>query len=135
MRWLALLLVAAACHHEIASCDDDLEGVYDSGWMILDGRTELDAYPLFADVPAVPGLEVAPRFIELRRTPSGLEGTLHRRYMQRAQICDARTHVTVTGCANDTLEVVLTEPAPPTAFQPCTWGRSHESQAQRWRRQ
>ena len=135
MRLVPLALLVAACHHPIATCDDDLEGVYDSGWMILDGRTELDAYPLFADVPQLAGVEVAPRFIELQRTPSGLTGTVHRRYMQRAAICDARAPVHVTSCAADTLELVITEPAPPTGFAPCTWGRPNESQLQRWRRQ
>ena len=137
MRWLALLLVAA-CHHPIATCDDNLEGVYavdGAQWMILDGRTELEAYPLFVDVPAVPGVEVAPRFIELQRTPSGLTGTMHRRYMQRAAICDARAPIHVTSCASDTLELVAADPAPPVSFAPCAWGRPNESQLQRWRRQ
>jgi hypothetical protein len=142
----ALGLAAAACDRRppIESCDDDLRGVYeasDGPWMILDQRELLEAYPLFPDAPPAPGLEVAPRAIELRREGAGdrLGGRLRRRYMRGPRVCVARLPVHVTSCAGDALELVLSDPAPPLAWpaepeQPCTWPRPGPSRVERWRR-
>jgi hypothetical protein len=87
-------IAAAACRPRapIATCDDNLRGVYvaeRNRWMVLDEGATLEAYPLFPDVvrdePATAGegdgrpggvlaptaaaraLEVAPRVIDLTR--------------------------------------------------------------------
>ena len=136
-----LVLVGAACSRApITTCHDDLRGVYVSGaerWMVLDDGATLEAYPLFPDGGGVPGLEVAPRVIELARTPgeAGIAGTLRRRYMQHAARCDAKVPVHVTRCAGDTLELVLADPSQPTQLAPCTWPRPGASRVERWQRQ
>jgi hypothetical protein len=144
----AVVLALAACSHraEIASCDDDLRGVYVADgerWMVLDNGATLEAYPLFPDGGAPGELVVAPRVIDLARPadPSpraanaGLVGTLHRRYMRRAERCDAQLPVHVTRCAGDALELVLADPAPPLGFAPCTWPGPGPSRIVRWRRE
>ena len=144
----ALASSGAACDRRppLASCDDDLRGVYDGGggsWMILDGPAGLDAYPLFPDVPAAPGLEVAPRVIALTRTPAGLTGSVRRRYMRGSRVCVAKVPVRVTACRGDELELVLADPEPPLAWPedpgpaasrgaPCTWPRPGDSRVERW---
>ncbi|HEX2689745.1 MAG TPA: hypothetical protein VHN14_24170 [Kofleriaceae bacterium] len=79
----ALVLVIAACSRRdpIASCDDDLRGVYVAGderWMVLDNGPTLEAYPLFSDghgpdqggaLPA--GVVAAPRVIDFERAATG----------------------------------------------------------------
>jgi hypothetical protein len=70
-----------------------------------------------------------------RRLSDEMTGTLHRRYMQRADSCDARVPVVVTRCAGDTLELVLADPSPPLAFTPCTWPRPAASRVVRWHRE
>ena len=88
----------------IASCDDDLRGVYVADgerWMVLDSGATLEAYPLFPDGGAPGELVVAPRVIDLERPAdpnrragnAGLAGTLGRRYMRRAERCDAQVPV------------------------------------------
>jgi len=81
----AVVLAIAACSRRdpIASCDDDLRGVYVAGderWMVLDNRETLEAYPLFPDgagpepdrsMQAGSELVVAPRVIDFQRTPAG----------------------------------------------------------------
>src|SRR5262245_26486020 len=138
----AIAALAGACDRRppLASCDDDLHGVYevaDGRWMILDGRQTLEAYPLFPDATPVPGLEVGPRVIDLRRTEDGLTGWVRRRYMRGSQVCVATKSVRVTACAGDALELVLTDPAPPLAWpaeskQTCTWPRTGSSRVERW---
>lgn len=133
--------VLAACSRApIATCGDDLRGIYASGverWMVLDDGATLEAYPLFADGGGDPTLEVAPRVIELARTPAvpAITGTLRRRYMQQATRCDARVAVHVTRCTETTLELVLADPSPPTSFAPCTWPRPAASRVTRWQRE
>jgi hypothetical protein len=158
-------MLAAACHRRapLASCDDDLRGVYAAGpddterWMVLDQGDTLEAYPLFPDVDGPPELEIGPRRIDLSRAPAAsaaapgepgrgaasppsvasatLAGTLHRRYMRRADLCDAQISVHVTRCAGDTLELVLADPAPPLSFSPCTWPGPGSSRLVRWQRE
>ncbi len=134
--------VLCACDRQpaIHSCDDDLRGVWrtETGetWMILDGGTALEIYPLFDDAApqGAPGDVVrAPRVIDLARTPGGLTGQLHRRYMRRADACDAKLPARITECG-ETIDIVLADPAPPLSFTPCTWGRPNESRRERWRR-
>jgi hypothetical protein len=149
----ALALAIAACRRDpIASCDDDLRGVYlaaSERWMVLDQGPTLEAYPLFPD-GAAPGsgsvgdsasLEIAPRMIDLERTQRSaatsaeISGTLHRRYLQRAEMCDAHVPVHVTRCAGETIELVLADPAPPIAFAPCAWPGPGPSRVVHWRRE
>lgn len=142
---LLLLLFLAACHRRapLASCNDNLRGVYTAGpdgaerWMILDSGEALEAYPLFPDVVGPRDLEIGPRRIDLTRSPasSALAGTVHRRYMRRADLCDAQDPVRVTRCAGDTLELVLADPAPPLGFSPCQWPGPGPSRLLRWQRE
>jgi hypothetical protein len=146
---LAGMLAIAACHQRVllASCDDNLRGVYAVGpdgaerWMILDSGDSLEAYPLFPDVEGPRELEIHPRRIDLTRGAAAsaasvtLAGTVHRRYMRRAEICEAQVPAHVTRCAGDTLELVLADPAPPLGFSPCTWPRLAPSRLARWQRQ
>lgn len=130
----------AATRPPLAACTDDLRGVYvadGARWMILDHRATLEAYPLFDDVDATatPGLEVAPRAIDLKRTADALTGTVTRRYLRGSDRCDAKASVRVTACAGDTLDVVLADPQPPLGFAPCAWGRPASSRRERWRRE
>jgi hypothetical protein len=142
---LAALIVLAACGGgaPIASCDDDLRGVYAAGdrrWMVIDRGATLEAYPLFPDgdgPPELPALVAAPRVIDLARGGADgapLTGVLRRRYMRRAERCDAQLPVQVTRCAGDTLEIVLADPAPPISFAPCAWTQPGPSRVERWRR-
>ena len=140
---LAGMLAIAACHQRasLASCDDNLRGVYTSGpderWMVLDNGDKLEAYPLFPDVDGPRELEIHPRRIDLTRaaTDPTLAGTVHRRYLRRADICEAQVPVHVTRCAGDTLELVLTDPAPPLGFAPCSWPGPAPSRLVRWQRE
>jgi len=141
----------AACNRAplIASCDDDLRGVYAAGserWMILDNGAALEAYPLFPDGAVTSELVAAPRVIDLERVPAApgetqpdergqLRGTLHQRFMQRAERCDAHVPVHVTRCDSETLEIVLSDPSPPIRFAPCEWPRPGASRVVRWRRE
>ena len=139
------MLAIAACSRRdpIASCGDDLRGVYRSGderWMVLDSGATLEAYPLFPDggapAPGAPAaLEVAPRVIDLARGLDGVTGTLHRRYGRRADQCDAQLPVHVTRCTGDAIELAVTDPSPPTAFAPCTWPPPGPSRVVQWRRE
>lgn len=149
--WLAASLVGAAgalpvtsCARAapITSCDDPLRGVWRAGpgqpWMILDHGARLEAYPLFDDSrpagEADPAVVIAPRAIDLERSPGGIRGEVKRRYMRGADGCVARTAVRLTACAGAQLELVVSDPVPPIAFAPCTWGRAPASRTERWRR-
>ena len=139
---LAGILAIAACHRRppLASCEDDLRGVYVAGaerWMILDSGDKLEAYPLFPDVEGPRELEIHPRRIDLTRTAADptLAGTVHRRYLRRADICEAQAPVHVTRCAGDTLDLELADPAPPLGFAPCSWPGPAPSRLVRWQRE
>ena len=143
---LAGMLVMTGCGRRASldSCDDNLRGVYVAGpgdgaerWMILDNGDKLEAYPLFPDVDGPRELEIHPRRIDLTRTAADptLAGTVHRRYLRRADICEAQVPVHVTRCAGDTLELVLTDPAPPLGFSPCQWPGPAPSRLVRWQRE
>jgi hypothetical protein len=134
-----LLLALIGCDRRapIATCDQDLSGEYVAGdrtWMIVDRGEQLDIYPLFRDVPSSSSpLEVAPRTIELFR--EGVpRGHTQRRYMQGANICIAKVPATIARCADDVLEVVHAETAPPLGFTPCQWGRTDPARVERWTR-
>jgi hypothetical protein len=148
----AAVALAGCGRRPLASCDDDLRGVYADRerpaerWMILDRGDALEAYAVFPDADGpgpegADGVVAAPREIELHRgsgaLPAGtapIAGTLHRRYMRRADRCDARVAVHVARCAGDAIELVLADPAPPTGFAPCTWPPPGASRVARWRR-
>ena len=149
LAWAGLAAcVACVDRRPIASCDDDLGGVYvtDGGrrWMVLDHRDRgLEAYPLFDDAegphaPAAGGLEIGPRVIDLERAPGpgggGLAGHVARRYLRGADRCDARLPVQVTACTGDALALELVDPVPPTALAPCTWPPPAPPRRERWRR-
>jgi len=137
----ALLLALCACSSRspITSCRDDLRGTYVADgkrWMLLESaRDTFEAYPLFDD--GLPGpLEVAPRVIDLDRDARGaLAGTVQRRFMRGPRVCDGELPVHVTACTNDTLEIVLADPQPPLAFDPCSWGRPPDTHVERWHRE
>ena len=139
---IALVVLAAACTRRdpLTSCEQSLAGTWRSDhgdaerWMILEHTGELEIYPLFPDRLPAAGLETAPRVIDLARTPSGITGDAKRRYLQRGGECIARAPVHVTACADDTLELVLADPAVPVGFTPCAYPRPDSSRRERWRR-
>lgn len=144
MRRLALLLlVACEPRAPIASCTDDLAGVYEAEttatertptrWHLLDHRRTLEAYPGFDDTAGTTG-EVAPRVLDLHRVGDELAGAVTRRYMAGARRCDAKAAVRVTACKDDRLELVLGDPVPPIAYEPCAWGQPAPTRVERWRR-
>ena len=135
---LVALATLAACEGRatIRSCDQDLGGEYTAGdrrWMVIDHGEQLEIYPAFPDVPAS-SLEVAPRTLELWREGGVLRGATHRRYMQGAASCTAKLPATIARCADNTLEIVHAETAPPLGFAPCTWGRTDPARVERWTR-
>jgi hypothetical protein len=147
MRLAILLALIASCDRRIPieRCTDDLAGVYEvettateqtpTRWNVLDNRKSLEAYPMFDDTLVVPGLETAPRAIDLRRiSETALAGEVTRRFMQGALRCDAKATAHVTACKDDTLEIVLADPVQPLAFEPCAYGQSAPSRRERWRR-
>lgn len=110
--------------------------------MILDRGDALEAFAVFpdADGPGSDGVVATPRELELHRgSAAHIAGMVHRRYMRRAERCDARTEVHVVRCAGDAtgdvIELVLADPAPPLAFAPCTWPAPGASRVVRWRRE
>ena len=131
---LALVVALCACRRDpVTSCADDLQGIWDGNdrsWSILDDGTNIEIDPLFADAPG----DAAPRVLDLKRSGDGLAGTEHRLYSRRADHCDAKVPVRIASCRDDTIEIVLTEPAPPIAWSPCTWPRAEPSRALRWHR-
>jgi hypothetical protein len=142
-RPLVLAITACSAREPLASCADDLRGVYRDGdqrWMVLDHGAALEAYPVFPDGSPAGGRPdepiAAPRVIDLARgaAAGALAGTLHRRYELGAQACDAGVPVHVTSCAGDTLTLVLADPSAPLGFSPCTWPRPEPSRVVRWRR-
>lgn len=141
---LAIALGAvAACDRRapIASCDDDLRGVYVAGderWMILDNGPTLEAYALFPDGSITDEVVAAPKVIDLERgnpTGGGVRGTLHQRFMRHAERCEASVAIEVTRCAGDMLELVLADPSPPIGFAPCAWAQAGPSRIARWHRE
>jgi hypothetical protein len=130
----ALLLVACSHHEPIASCSDDLGGVWRADisgtWMILDNGKTLEIYPLFDDM-ARGG---APRVIDVTRGDK-LDGTVKRRFMQGAAACEARVPFHVTACKDDALQVVRAETAPPLTFSPCTWESQIYPHVENWHRE
>ena len=124
--------------------------------MVLDSGPTLEIYPLFPDGSITDDLVVAPRVIDLERgarpgdsrpgdprpgdvrdVASGavLRGTLHQRFMRRAERCDASVPVELTRCAGDRLELVLADPSPPIAFSPCARPQPGPSRIVRWQRE
>ena len=137
---LRILFAIAACskHAPVATCSDDLHGVWRDGagarWMVLDNDATLEAYPLFPD--SVGGDVVgAPRVIDLTRAGERLDGTVHRRFEHRADRCDARAPIHVTACKDDALEVVIADPAAPIDVAPCRWPVAPPSRVERWHRE
>ena len=145
------LLVAACRHPAATTCADDLQGVYTTPagerWHLLDNGPTLEAYPMFDDShgsanlagsvglgSGSAGLVVAPRVIDLTRTPDRLEGTISRRYMRGADACTGRAPFHVTGCTAGGLDVVAGDVAPPLALAPCTPAPPLPSRAEHWRR-
>jgi len=151
----AVAVLGAACSRRepITSCNERLEGTWKSDrdgerWMILDRGSSLELYGLFPDghVPGAepkegpgftsgPSIETAPRVIDLTRTPSGLSGDVKRRFMQRGTSCIAKASATVTSCANDVIELVLSDPPVPAGFEPCSFPRPDSSRRERWTRE
>lgn len=140
------LAVLTSCSQRdpITSCQQLLDGVWRSDhaaeqWMIGERRGgTLEIYPLFPDrrSPSMPPeLEAAPRAIDVTRTGGELSGEVSRRFMQRGIECISKAPVRVTACANDVLELVLSDPPPPAGFAPCSYPRPDSSRRERWRRE
>jgi hypothetical protein len=142
--WLVVAMCCVACDHRahVTSCQADLHGVWiapgNARWMILDqGPDWLEVYPLFPDGDSArPEIVVAaPRVIDLHPDGTGLAGTIAKRYMQRADSCEARVPVQVTSCADDTLEVALPDVHAPLSFAPCVWPPPSPRHVEHWHRE
>ncbi|MBX3162629.1 MAG: hypothetical protein KF773_42100 [Deltaproteobacteria bacterium] len=125
---------------ELASCDDDLRGVYVAAdgkrWDVIAGSPgALEAYPLFDDGALAGDVVVSPRVIDLARTPSGVAGFVRRWYMRGADRCDAAVSVHVTACRGDELELVMKDPVAPLSFATCAFPRPDGSRVERWHRE
>lgn len=137
MKVAALLLLLAACGRRAAveTCADDLSGAYDGNsgrWMVIDNGKALEVYPLFDDThPPATGSasEIAPRVIDLTRTPVGADGEAKRRFMHGANACIATAPAHLVACSGDGLEVVLGDPPP------CPPQGSAPTHRERWRRE
>jgi hypothetical protein len=135
MKWALAAVVLIACDRRapVATCDDDLHGVWvtDTGatWSVLDYGKKLEAFPLFDDAAG----SGAPRALDLDRTAK-LSGEVTRRFTQREGSCDAKAQIRITKCAANTLQVVIADPQPPLSFSPCAWGKPADSRIETWRR-
>jgi hypothetical protein len=115
------LVAVLGCRSQIDSCAQNVDGEYADGdrhWMIIDQSPAIKIYPLFPDVPRSE-LEVAPRFIELTRGDR-IDGFVNRRYMKGSQQCVVQAPAHLTACHDDVLEIVVSDPGPPTDFEKCT---------------
>ena len=136
MRALVAVALLSGCRHRapIATCSDDLHGVYvtpaGQRWMLLDNRATLELFPLFDD--SVPG--GAPRVIDVSRGDK-LAGDVKRRFMERDITCDARAPFHITACRPDGLQVVASDVAAPLAYSPCAWPQAQPSRGVTWRRE
>jgi hypothetical protein len=137
---LVSLLGLIACHDRVATCADDLHGVWrapdGARWMILDEGPVLEGYPLFADSPQGSDRELvaAPRALDLTRVKPGLTGSFVRRYERRSSNCEVRSVVHIESCHDDTLELVTGELPQPIAVAPCRWTVAAPSHIERWQR-
>ncbi len=136
MKWLAAAAMLVACDRRpaVTSCDDDLRGTWvnDTGarWSVLDYGAKLEAFPAFADAVA----DGAPRRIDVERG-SKLAGEVRRRFMRRADACEARAPIRIAKCKDNSLQVIVADPQPPLSFAPCTWGQPAASRVEHWRRE
>ena len=129
MKLALLALVACSSPPPITSCDSDLSGIYEVAgkrWMLAQSRNGLEGYPLDDDSGHGSG-EVAPRWLELARTPIGITGFVRRRFAT----CESEATFRITSCARDTLEIVLADPPPPLTLEPCAFGRPDSSRRER----
>jgi hypothetical protein len=134
----ALLLLAACGRPAITSCEQDIGGVYvfeGARWILVDRGATLEAFPLFPDVPVVAETEVAPRVIDLDRTPAGVAGHVKRRYMRGAKACIGKAPARVTACRSESIDIVLSDPVPPLEVAPCTFPRHDGNRRERWLRE
>lgn len=148
IRGGALLAVAMSLgcggRPSLTSCEQDLGGEYrvagtTERWLVVDRDTTLEVFPMFADVPAVEGYEVAPRAIDLERLAAArasgdVAGHARRRYQRGRHACVAKVPVRITRCAEDTLDVLVADTTPPLAVEPCAFGRPEPSRRERWTR-
>lgn len=98
--------------------------------MIVDNGPTLEGYPLFDDTLPPDG---APRRFDVTRGTK-LAGTLRRRFMLRAQSCEARAPFSITSCTNDALQVVRGDLTSPLSYEPCAWPQALPSRVERWTR-
>ncbi|MEO8843196.1 MAG: hypothetical protein ABI591_01415 [Kofleriaceae bacterium] len=138
--WRLSLLVLIACHDHVATCADDLQGVWrapdGARWLILDDGPVLEGYPLDPDAPQGSDHELvaAPRALDLTRGTAGLTGSFVRRYERRRGNCEAHSAVHLESCHDDTIELVTSELPQPIAVAPCRWSVAAPSHLERWHR-
>jgi hypothetical protein len=144
---VAIALAAVACSRRapITACDQDLGGIWLDGsrrWMVLDHPatpdhvSTLEIFPTFPDADSGSAhVDAAPRVVDLTRTGARLDGFVGRRYSQGIASCEARLPLHITRCTDDTLELVVTDPAPPISFAPCLWPPRAPSHVEHWKRE
>ena len=121
----------------MSSCAESLQGVWQDAsgrrWSLLDHGPQLEIYPLFDDDPAPAGLEAQPRVIDLERRGDAIAGMIHRRYLKGARVCEPATPVRVVACRG-AMDLDLTDPPVPTAFDPCAYAETAPPTRARWTR-
>ena len=136
LRAALVLLAACGGREAVTSCDSDLRGAWRSEtgqrWVITATGEAREAYPDFDDTK-LPGVtvEVGARAIDL----AGTRGEVKRRFTSAGTTCIAKAPANLTRCADDTLEIVLADPAPPISFSPCGFGRPEPTHRERWTRE
>jgi hypothetical protein len=135
MRWLPALLLLSACSKPpaVASCEDDLSGVWheqgDAGRGYDWRPSRSGGYEVFAmfDTARPPDgsakldspIVYAPWVWDLDRLPAGISGTRLQRLTRDGASCEVRTPVEIRSCADDTLTIAV-KLAQITDFAQCT---------------
>jgi hypothetical protein len=134
--------LAMACDHrsELATCNDDLGGVWHvpdgPPMFVIDHGATLEAHPMAPDAQGSHDIVTAPRVVELTRDATGtIAGQLRRRFMRRADACEAHVAIHVTKCHGDTVELVTSDVVRPLGFAPCTWPAPEPTRVERWQRE
>jgi hypothetical protein len=132
MKWLAALVLIAACDPTAPADMKDCAGDFRGVWTTDDGRRfdviatdrGWEMYPMHDDRPApasLPaGVVAAPGMIELPRAGTDpLPGTFTRRYENGAVMCNARTPVLLHDCHGDRAALDVRPPPPPADLALC----------------
>jgi hypothetical protein len=124
----------------LRNCGDDLSGQWllpgEAGrWALHDSAARIDGFPLRPDQQVSPdGVIGAPRWLELVRDHDVIAGRIHRRYMRRAQRCEATGTLRILACHDQVMEVERSALPAPSNLQPCVWSPNQSITQELWQR-